>query len=143
MSNPTGRHELEEKMRQEGRLPPGQSLTQKFPILHYGSVPAFDPESWVFRVWGEVEQELSWSWDEFQALPQTEITLDIHCVTRWSKFDTLWRGVSLKRLADEGYIHIKPGELVKCSVLFKGIFRVTIDLVVHLRVRFRGWCSRQ
>lgn len=108
MPQTTDRHELEEKMRQEGRLPPGQSLTQKFPILHYGSVPTFDPEVWRFRIWGEVKEERVWSWEEFQAFPQTEIQLDIHCVTRWSKFDTTWKGVAVQRLIDEGYIKIKP-----------------------------------
>jgi len=108
MSQPTDRHEQENKMLQEGRLPPGQSLTQKFPILHYGSVPPFDPTVWRFRIWGEVKEECSWSWEEFQSLPQTEILLDIHCVTRWSKFDTTWKGVSVQSLVDEGYIQIKP-----------------------------------
>jgi len=108
MSQPTDRHEIEEKMRQEGRLPPGQSLTQKFPILHYGSLPPFDPEVWRFRIWGEVKEVCSWSWEEFQSLPQTKILLDIHCVTRWSKFDTTWKGVSVQSLVDEGYIQMKP-----------------------------------
>jgi DMSO/TMAO reductase YedYZ molybdopterin-dependent catalytic subunit len=108
MPQPTSRQELEDKMRQEGRLPPGQSLTQKFPILHYGNVPAFDPNTWTFKIWGEVMEERGWSWEEFQALPQTEIQLDIHCVTRWSKFDTTWKGVSVQRLIDDGFIQIKP-----------------------------------
>jgi DMSO/TMAO reductase YedYZ molybdopterin-dependent catalytic subunit len=96
-------------MKKENRLPPGQSLTQKFPVLHYGAVPPFDPETWRFRVWGEVEEERSWRWEEFSRLPRTEITLDIHCVTRWSKFDTSWAGVSMKTLIDEGVIHPLPG----------------------------------
>lgn len=101
------RRKLEEKMHQEGRLPPGQSLTVKFPILHYGSVPPFDPQSWQFKIWGEVEQEIRLSWDEFSQLPQTELELDIHCVTRWSKFDTRWKGVSLQTLINEGYLSLK------------------------------------
>ena len=108
MPQPTTRGELEKKMQDEGRLPPGQSLTQKFPVLHYGGVPSFDPETWRFRVWGEVIDERSWTWEEFQDLPQTEIQMDIHCVTRWSKFDTTWKGVTIKTLVDEGYIQIKP-----------------------------------
>ncbi len=103
-----GRREAEEKVRQEGRLPPGQSLTQKFPVLHYGPVPRFNPATWDFRVWGEVEEEVSWTWDEFLQLPRTKIVMDIHCVTRWSKFDTEWEGVSLHTLIDQGYIKPKP-----------------------------------
>jgi DMSO/TMAO reductase YedYZ molybdopterin-dependent catalytic subunit len=109
MANPINRKEFEEQMENEGRLPPGQSLTLKFPVLHYGRVPAFHPETWQFRIWGEVDQEVSWTWEEFQQLPQTEVTLDIHCVTRWSKFDTHWRGVAVRTLIDEGYLKLKPG----------------------------------
>ncbi len=98
----------EDKVRKEGRLPPGQSLTQKFPVLHYGPVPEFNPATWDFRVWGEVEYEASWNWAEFQKLPRTQIKMDIHCVTRWSKFDTLWEGVSVKALVDESLIKPKP-----------------------------------
>jgi DMSO/TMAO reductase YedYZ molybdopterin-dependent catalytic subunit len=102
-----GRREAEEQVKQEGRMPPGQSLTQKFPVLHYGPVPPFDPATWDLRIWGEVEQEVLWSWDEFQELPRTTLEMDIHCVTRWSKFDTLWEGVSVRTLVDEGLIKIK------------------------------------
>lgn len=109
MANPTDRRGLEERMKVEGRLPPGQSLTLKFPILHYGSVPIFNPDTWHFKIWGEVEKEVSWTWEEFSQLPQTEVELDIHCVTRWSKFDTHWRGVSLQSLIDGGYLKLKPG----------------------------------
>ncbi len=102
------RKEEEEKVKMEGRLPPGQSLTKKFPVLHYGPIPQFNPATWDFRVWGEVEQEMWWTWDEFNKLPRTNIMLDIHCVTRWSKFDTEWEGVSVKTLVDEGFIKLKP-----------------------------------
>jgi DMSO/TMAO reductase YedYZ molybdopterin-dependent catalytic subunit len=98
------RREEEERVRNEGRLPPGQSLTQKFPVLHYGPVPVFDPETWSLKVWGEVEEEIEWSWEAFQALPRTKVVMDIHCVTRWSKFDTEWEGVSLSSLVDSGLI---------------------------------------
>ena len=107
MSKNIDRQELEQKMLQEGRLPPGQSLTKKFPVLHYGSVPPFDPESWRFKIWGEVLEEQNWNWQEFQNLPQTEVKLDIHCVTKWSKFDTIWKGVSVRQLVEKGYIQIK------------------------------------
>lgn len=102
------RREEEEKIARQGRLPPGQSLTQKFPVLHYGPVPTFNPATWDFRVWGEVEQPVRWTWEEFNQLPRTEIVMDIHCVTRWSKFDTRWEGVSVRTLIDQGYIKLKP-----------------------------------
>jgi DMSO/TMAO reductase YedYZ molybdopterin-dependent catalytic subunit len=102
------RKDDEERIRQEGRLPPGQSLTQKFPVLHYGPVPRFNPATWDFRVWGEVEEEVRWTWDEFNRLPRSRVVMDIHCVTRWSKFDTEWEGVSVKTLIDQGLIRLKP-----------------------------------
>jgi len=102
------RRGLEDKVSQEGRLPPGQSLTVKFPILHYGPVPEFDPSTWDFRVWGEVDQQLIWTWDEFLELPRTKIKMDIHCVTRWSKFDTEWEGVSLQALVQQEIIKVSP-----------------------------------
>jgi DMSO/TMAO reductase YedYZ molybdopterin-dependent catalytic subunit len=103
-----GRREAEEQVRKEGRLPPGQSLTQKFPVLHYGPTPRTDLDKWDFRVFGLVEEEKVWNWEEFNQLPRKKVTMDIHCVTRWSKFDTEWEGVSLKTLIDEGIITPKP-----------------------------------
>jgi DMSO/TMAO reductase YedYZ molybdopterin-dependent catalytic subunit len=88
------------------RLPPGQYLTEKWPVLHAGSVPRTDLDTWDFRVWGEVEEPLTLSWDDLQALPSAEITVDIHCVTRWSRFDTSFRGVHWRELA--GLIRPKP-----------------------------------
>src|SRR4051812_883389 len=88
-----GRKKAEEEVKREGRLPPGQSLTQKFPVLHYGPTPGFNEATWDLRVFGDVEKEMRWSWKEFQQLPTVKQTVDIHCVTRWSKFDTLWEGV--------------------------------------------------
>jgi len=102
------RREEEEQVRAAGRLPPGQALTQKFPVLHYGPVPRFDPATWDFRVWGEVEEDRRWTWDEFQRLPRTKVRMDIHCVTRWSKFDTDWEGVALRTLVQEGLIRLRP-----------------------------------
>lgn len=92
-NNPLRRRKSEEAMAEANRLPPGQSLTQKFPVLTYGPTPKFDPQSWDLRVFGEVEKEMSWNWEQFQTLPTSTITTDIHCVTRWSKFDTTWEGV--------------------------------------------------
>src|SRR5262249_6408013 len=75
------------------RLPPGQYLTEKWPVLHAGGLPQIDLATWDFKVWGEVEQPLTLSWEEFSGLPTVEATQDIHCVTRWSRFDALFRGV--------------------------------------------------
>ncbi len=90
------RREEEKRVQAAGRLPPGQSLTRKFPVLHYGQVPPFNEETWDLRVWGEVAAEKRWSWGEFQHLPTVTITVDIHCVTGWSKFDTTWEGVRFR-----------------------------------------------
>jgi DMSO/TMAO reductase YedYZ molybdopterin-dependent catalytic subunit len=102
------RRDLEKQIEKEGRLPPGQSLTQKFPVLHYGPVPSFDPATWDFRIWGQVEEEHIWNWEEFCQLPRTSLTMDIHCVTRWSKVDTNWEGVSVRKLVELGLIRLKP-----------------------------------
>jgi DMSO/TMAO reductase YedYZ molybdopterin-dependent catalytic subunit len=107
LSDVLKRRDEEARVRREGRLPPGQSLTQKFPVLHYGPVPRFDPAKWDFRMWGEVEEERRWSWDEFQALPRRKVRMDIHCVTRWSKFDTEWEGVSVRDLVEQGLLRLK------------------------------------
>jgi DMSO/TMAO reductase YedYZ molybdopterin-dependent catalytic subunit len=107
MGEGLARSEEEAQMAREGRLPPGQSLTQKFPVLHYGPVPGFNPETWDLRIWGEVEEELEYSWETFQGLPRDEVTMDIHCVTRWSKFNTTWGGVSLRRMVEDGILKLK------------------------------------
>lgn len=103
-----GRKEQENEVKQMGRLPPGQSLTNRFPVLHYGPIPKFNPATWDLRVFGEVEEEKRWTWDEFNKLPRTKIKMDLHCVTRWSKFDTDWEGVALASLVDSGMIKLKP-----------------------------------
>ena len=102
------RTQLENEVKAMNRLPPGQSLTNKFPVLHYGPTPQTDLKTWDFRVFGLVEEEKVWNWEEFNKLPHTKITMDLHCVTRWSKFDTTWEGVSVKTLIDEGFIKPKP-----------------------------------
>ena len=102
------RKEEEEKFKEQGRMPPGQSLTNRFPVLHYGPVPRFNAATWDFSVWGEVEQPLRLTWDEFNQLPRTKVTMDLHCVTKWSKFDTLWEGVSVRTMLDLGLIKPKP-----------------------------------
>jgi DMSO/TMAO reductase YedYZ molybdopterin-dependent catalytic subunit len=84
------------------RLPPGQYLTQRFPVLHAGDVPHYDDLSdWSLRISGCVERELTLTWDDLLARPQTDVTLDIHCVTKWSKLDTTWRGVRVADLLAE------------------------------------------
>jgi DMSO/TMAO reductase YedYZ molybdopterin-dependent catalytic subunit len=95
----TERKQREREMREAGRLPPGQSLTLKWPVLHEGSVPSFDPKAWDFRVGGLIEKALRLSWDEFTRLPMKEVTADMHCVTRWSRFDVRWEGVPFADVA--------------------------------------------
>lgn len=80
-------------MRSAGRLPAGQSLTLKWPVLHEGPVPPFNPATWDFRVFGLIAEPLRLSWQEFTNLPQSEVLGDMHCVTRWSRFDNRWGGV--------------------------------------------------
>jgi DMSO/TMAO reductase YedYZ molybdopterin-dependent catalytic subunit len=82
------------------RIPPGQYLTEKFPVLHYGSVPRADLATWDFRVWGEVDSPFTLTWEQFRALPRKGETVDIHCVTRWSKLDTTWEGVPIQRVLE-------------------------------------------
>ncbi len=97
------RSRAERKVEQAGydpaRLPPGQYLTEKWPVLHAGSIPTADLATWDFTVSGEVEQPLRLTWEELTALPATEIKLDIHCVTRWSRFDTRFKGVHWRDIA--------------------------------------------
>ena len=82
----------------EGRVPPGQHLTSDFPVLSAGPTPHTALDRWTFSIQGEVDEPLSWTWDEFQAMPRENITKDIHCVTTWSKLDTEWEGVSVDTL---------------------------------------------
>jgi DMSO/TMAO reductase YedYZ molybdopterin-dependent catalytic subunit len=82
------------------RLPPGQYVTRDFPVLSAGPTPRTPLDQWSFRIGGAVEHERRWSWDELRALPAETVTRDIHCVTKWSKFDTSWTGVSLDTLLE-------------------------------------------
>ncbi len=102
------RREDEKRMIEEGRLPPGQAVTNKFPVLHYGPVPHFNPDTWTFRVYGAVETPLELSWEQFRALPSTRMTLDLHCVTAWSKFDTQWEGLAVRTLIEAGLVRPLP-----------------------------------
>src|SRR5204862_534089 len=100
---PLFRSKAEDKVRQAGfdpaRLPPGQYLTGKWPVLHAGEVPDVDLATWTLEVTGEVEEPLSLSYDGLRQLPATEVTTDIHCVTRWSRFDARFTGVHWRELA--------------------------------------------
>jgi len=84
--------------RERRRLPPGQSWTEGFPVLDLGVHPDFDPKTWELRVFGEVENPLALSWDEFKRLPRAESVSDFHCVTTWSKKDVRWGGVLVSEL---------------------------------------------
>ena len=100
------RKEKEQQMLKAGRLPPGQSLTLKWPVLHYGSVPRFDPARWDFHIRGLVEQPVRLKWDEFNKLPKVKTHSDFHCVTRWSRFDNDWQGVAFQEVLK--LVKLKP-----------------------------------
>jgi DMSO/TMAO reductase YedYZ molybdopterin-dependent catalytic subunit len=96
----------------DGKLPPGQYLTRDFPVLSAGPTPRISGGSWQFTIKTETGDSHRWDWAQFTALPAEKITKDIHCVTKWSKFDTNWRGVSLDTLldgitTDAGYVMAK------------------------------------
>ncbi len=129
------RKQQEREMRDAGRLPPGQSLTLKWPVLHEGTVPRFDPQTWDFRITGVVEKPLRLTWKEFTALPMREVVADMHCVTRWSRFDVRWEGVPFTEvmklvnlkpeakyvmvLAEQGYTSNVPlADLMRPTTLF-------------------------
>ena len=82
------------------RVPPGQYVTDDFPVLSAGPTPHTSLDDWDLTITGEVEALRRWSWDEFRALPSEPVTVDIHCVTKWSKLDSEWEGVPLDTLLD-------------------------------------------
>jgi DMSO/TMAO reductase YedYZ molybdopterin-dependent catalytic subunit len=88
------------------RLPPGQYMVRDFPVLHVGDVPPFDPNTWRFRIFGEVDRPQEYTWEQFMRLPTLTVTADIHCVTRWTKFDTHWTGVPVRHLINE--VSVRP-----------------------------------
>jgi DMSO/TMAO reductase YedYZ molybdopterin-dependent catalytic subunit len=98
------RSKAEQKVADAGydpaRLPPGQYLTEKWPVLHAGDIPETDLAVWDFKVFGEVENPVTLTWEQLQDLPSREVTTDIHCVTRWSRFETSFRGVHWRDLAE-------------------------------------------
>lgn len=108
MFDPFRRREDEQNARSQGRLPPGQSLTNRFPVLHYGPVPRTDLDTWSLRIWGRVEQPVELSWPEFNRLPRRQISIDLHCVTRWSRLNTTWEGVSVRDMIAQGVFKPLP-----------------------------------
>ena len=82
------------------RIPPGQYRTEKFPVLHYGSIPKTDLKTWDFKVYGLVDSPFTLTWDQFKALPRKTVGTDIHCVTRWTKLDTTWEGVPIQHVLE-------------------------------------------
>lgn len=99
--------DIVESPRQEPRLPPGQILTDKWPVLHHGPIPKVDVSAWEFRLTGLVAPEQRWSWEEFRRLPRVLVRSDIHCVTRWSRYDNLWEGVSIREIFRNA--EVQPG----------------------------------
>jgi DMSO/TMAO reductase YedYZ molybdopterin-dependent catalytic subunit len=94
------RHEVARRGYDVARLPPGQYLTDRFPVLHVGDVPEYAPGAWSLNVFGLVDRPFTIDLDELRALPSVTLTFDIHCVTKWSKFDTTWTGVRVRDLFD-------------------------------------------
>ena len=88
------------------RVPPGQRLTEKWPVLQHGGVPKIDVSKWTFRIWGLVEKERKLSYEEFMALPQVKVFSDVHCVTGWSRLDNTWEGVGTQVI--KGLVKIPP-----------------------------------
>ena len=129
------RRDDEQKMKESGRMPPGQSLTQRFPVLHYGPVPHFNPATWDLKAWGEIEEPLRLTWVEFNQLPRTHQKMDLHCVTKWSKFDTEWEGVALRTLIEQGLIRLKPTARYLLQHAEYG-FTVNLPLEVALQDNF-------
>lgn len=135
MYNPFGRMEDERRAMEEGRLPPGQSLTNRFPVLHYGPVPRADLANWSLRIWGEVEKPVSLTWAEFNSLPKNTVQMDLHCVTRWSKLDMEWQGVTLRTLVDAGILTLKSSARYLIQHAEYG-FTVNLPLEVAMQPNF-------
>ncbi len=88
------------------QLPPGQVLTEKWPVLTFGATLRIDARRWTFRIFGVVEAERIWTWEEFLKFPRAEVVSDVHCVTRWSRFNNRWEGVRPRDLLAR--VRIKP-----------------------------------
>jgi DMSO/TMAO reductase YedYZ molybdopterin-dependent catalytic subunit len=132
------RKELERRMAEEGRLPPGQAATLKWPVLHYGSVPRFDPARWDFKISGLVEKPARLTWEEFNALAKAQIASDFHCVTRWSRFDNHWQGVLFRDVLklvelkpDAKYVLVHAEQGFTANVPFADLDRENVLLATH------------
>jgi DMSO/TMAO reductase YedYZ molybdopterin-dependent catalytic subunit len=132
------RKQKEHQMREEGRLPPGQSLTLKWPVLHEGSVPQFDPAHWDLRVLGLVRNSVKLSWEEFNPLPRINTTSDFHCVTRWSRFDNHWQGVAFREviklaepLPEAHYVLVHAEQEYTANVSLADLDRDHVLLATH------------
>jgi DMSO/TMAO reductase YedYZ molybdopterin-dependent catalytic subunit len=90
------------------RIPPGQYETKDFPVLSAGPTPQTPLEQWSFSIYGEIVEDVKWTWDEFQKMPRETVTVDIHCVTKWSKLDTVWTGVSVDVLLQAVNLEAQP-----------------------------------
>lgn len=113
MSNPPisrGFRGRKQPAAQADRVPPGQHLTSDFPVLSAGPTPETKLQDWSFSLEDGATPLAEWSWDEFHALPQTKITVDIHCVTTWSKLDTIWEGVTIDTLLEAAGLSEAPAE---------------------------------
>ena len=97
------------------RIPPGQYRTEKFPVLHYGSVPKIDLATWDFKVYGLVDNPLTLTWEQFRALPRKTVHTDIHCVTRWTKLDTTWEGVPIQHVLELAQLRPEVSHVVAHS----------------------------
>jgi DMSO/TMAO reductase YedYZ molybdopterin-dependent catalytic subunit len=100
---------------QKRRVPPGQYVTDKFPVLHYGSVPRTDLETWDFKVFGEVDSPFTFRWDDFKLMPRKTVRTDIHCVTRWTKLDTEFSGVPIQHVLELAQLRPSAGFVVAHS----------------------------
>ena len=92
------REQLANKGIDDARLPPGQYLTERFPVLHVGDVPTYEPGQWDLKIFGLVDKPFTINLDELKSMPAVTLLTDIHCVTKWSKFDTTWKGVRVRDL---------------------------------------------
>lgn len=129
------RREIETAMRRAKRLPPGQRVTLKFPVLHIGKVPTFDPATWYFQLTGAVARPVRLTWDQVRALPRTAVTLDLHCVTQWSKFDTVWEGITLRTLIEAGLLDPLP-EATHVVQIADGGYKTNLPLSIALQDNF-------
>ena len=102
---------MEERATQD-RLPRGQVLTRKWPVLTYGETPRLDLANWSFRCFGLVQEPVTWTWKEFVELPRVEVTSDVHCVTRWSRFGNRWEGVAVSEILRRVPVHPKASAVM-------------------------------